>query len=113
MAPETLADNWGPKKSYLVKSRTFSAGVGASALPAGFPASVNLVIEFEHSTDFGAVLHCTQDVIHKGYYHLEPFRQWGKANAKKLLELAPDVKEHGFWVVSDTYSTTGSVYVTA
>jgi hypothetical protein len=38
------------------------------------------------------------------------FKDWAENNTQKLLELVPNVK-YGFWLVTDTYSTT-DVHIT-
>ncbi|RSL79094.1 hypothetical protein CEP51_007653 [Fusarium floridanum] len=95
----------GPKKSALVNITKFGTNLAASAIPAGFPASVKLVLDFASSSSFSSILHCPKPVMHEGYYHRKVFLEWAKKNAEKLLQLVPDVKEHGFWIVTDTYST--------
>lgn len=108
VAQRPIKHEWGPKTSSSVACSNLGANAGASTLPAGFPAEVNLVLEFQSSSEFGAVLHCPKSVIEEAYYqnqrHL--FKNWAKQNAQKLLELWPEVKKHGFWVVMSTYSTT-------
>ena len=96
---------WGPKVSTLVNVRRLGVNLGAP-IPAGFPASVKLVLDFTSSSSFSSILHCPKSVTHEGYYHPGVFQKWAEKNAEKILELVPDVKEHGFWMVTDTYSTT-------
>ncbi|KAJ0298113.1 hypothetical protein Brms1b_013451 [Colletotrichum noveboracense] len=40
-----------------------------------------------------------------GYYDESVFERWAIKNADKILALWPDVKKHGIWIVTDTYST--------
>lgn len=103
---------WGPKTSALVNISKFGTRLGASAIPAGFPVSVKLVLDFASSSSFSSILHCPKSVTHEGYYHRKAFLKWAENNAQKLLQLVPDVKEHGFWVITDTYSTDDARIIT-
>jgi hypothetical protein len=49
---------------------------------------------------------CSKLVTQEGIYHKAPFREWAKANAKILLHWHPDVKRHGFFIVTTTFSTS-------
>jgi hypothetical protein len=49
---------------------------------------------------------CPKLVTHDQVYHKEPFRTWATANAQTLLRKHPDVKKHGFYIVTSTFSTT-------
>lgn len=108
IARKTRTYNWGAQDINHVSVRYF-ANLGAGAvttLPAAaFPAPVSLVLEFESSDGFGAVLHCPKKITHEGYYR-RGFKKLAKENAKAILESAPEVKERNFWVVTDTYTTT-------
>ena len=116
--PQTLVPRrarkfaWGPKKSSSVNLSKVGLEAGVSTIAAGFPASVKLVLDFESTSDYGAVLHCPEQVICEGY-HRRGLLQWAKKNAKALLKVAPDIEEEGeFWIVTDTYATT-DVWVNA
>lgn len=107
LTPRTpQAHTWGPKKSTLVSIRKLDLTSKPGIEAAIFPASVKLALEFSSGSEFSAILHCSEPVTHRGYYHRSPFKKWAEDSAQKLLDLVPDVKEHGFWMVTDTYSTS-------
>jgi hypothetical protein len=68
------------------------------------------MVEFNLNSDFGAVLLCEGDVTRRGYDHAEPFRQWIRANASKLLATFPkEIRAHGLYVVLTTYTTQAAL----
>lgn len=103
MSPET--HTWGPKAATRVAYDRIGFSGAADALAAGFPAEVQMSLEFKSEKRFGAVLHCAQPVVEHGFYHREAFVQWAKANAQALLSYCPDIKQHGVWVVVSTFET--------
>lgn len=103
MPPET--HTWGPKSATDVLHKCVAFSAAADALAAGFPAEVQMALEFSSAKDFGAVLHCAHDVEERGYYFHEPFAQWAKKNAQALLQHCPDIKSHGLWIIKSTVET--------
>ena len=45
------------------------------------------------------------NVWREGYYHDSPFEAWVKQNSEKLLQIRPEIKDYGLWVVKWTYTT--------
>ena len=82
---------------------TFSCKSGNAT---GLPVEAKLQIEYETSTDSGAVLITSSPVTHEGFHYNAPFEDWVKNNAKALLHgpLASDIKEHGLFVVTHSYA---------
>ena len=103
MDPQTLI--WGPKTSADVAHQNVDFSGSADLTAAGFPAEVKLVMEFSTTKDFGAILHCSESVRERGFYHRNPFLSWAKANAQAILNAYPDVRDHGVWVVMSTFET--------
>jgi hypothetical protein len=96
--------NWGPRFTETVDYKRMSIEAGASALPAGIPAEASVLIEFSMDSDFGAVLMCKDEVTKQGYDHADPFRDWAKANAEKLLKQFSSLRKYGFYVVVTTFT---------
>ena len=63
-------------------------------------------MEYGTSSNFGAVLITSSPVTHNGFHYQSPFQEWVKENAKALLHgpIAADVKEHGLFVVTQSYA---------
>lgn len=90
-----MKHTWGPKTAMDMTYRRIAFTAAADATAAGFPAEVKLALDFSTRSDFGAILHCKHQVEEHGFHHHDPFLQWAKTNAQSLLEVCPDVKEHG------------------
>lgn len=63
-------------------------------------------MSFSTKEDTGAILVTKGSVVKDAVYHNEPYRAWCKANMATLLENWPDIRNHGLWVVTSTWSTT-------
>ncbi|KAI9652306.1 MAG: hypothetical protein M1829_001677 [Trizodia sp. TS-e1964] len=74
----------GPKTSKRVTGTKVNLKVGTLFLPAGIPANIAALYEFESTDDFGAILMTQVPVIHKQLY---------------------EIKENGLIIVTSTYST--------
>jgi hypothetical protein len=97
---------WGPKFTETVNHTHTGITAGATPLPSSIPLEATGMVEFSLNSDFGAVLLCDGEVSRQGYDHAEPFRQWVRANAGKLLVTFPKkIRTHGFYVVLTTYTT--------
>lgn len=96
--------HWGPKETSTVKYRKTNLKAGGSGAPAGIPAEASIMLTFSLKSSFGAVLISSGAVVRDRFYHSAPFRKWAKQNAKAILENYPETKEHGFYVVTTTYS---------
>ena len=79
----------------------------ASALAAGLPVDANLAVEYQTADSYGAVLISSSPVTREALYYQAPFRKWVKENAIALLHghLAEDIKQHGLFVVTQTFAT--------
>jgi hypothetical protein len=44
-------------------------------------------------------------VFRDAVYHEAPYIKWVAENAAALLSKRPEIKEHGLWIVTSTYST--------
>ncbi|KAK5107390.1 hypothetical protein LTR62_001333 [Meristemomyces frigidus] len=104
--PPADSRRWGPKVSEGVRSMNFEATAGRSAQELGIPAEATATYKFSSSSDFGAVLMCSQPVQRETVYHPTRLLQWVKENARAILALYPDVQRHGFFLVTTTYHTT-------
>lgn len=98
---------WDPKVSNGVTERSGGIDLGAGGAATGLPVDASLRLEYSSSSDVGAVLITSSPISRNGYYYQSPFKDWVKANARALLHgpLAPDIKEHGLFVVTQTYTT--------
>ena len=74
-------------------------------LPAGIPADVGALFEYEVDNEEGAILLTSAPVIKESLYHEEPFKQWMQINARIIATIWPDVLEHGLFIVTSTHST--------
>jgi hypothetical protein len=99
--------HWGIKTSSSVTENEIEISASASAIPAGIPLDITSLWNYSHSSDFGAVLICPQEVTWCGFVDKAPFRAWAKANAELLLRNKKDaLRQHGLFVVTATWSTT-------
>jgi hypothetical protein len=96
---------WGPKVSEATKADKLELETNLSGLAATIPADFSVHIRFHSTSDFGAVLICDGGVSREGYAHKDPFQTWAKQNALKLAQRFPNVKEHGFYIVTTTHAT--------
>jgi hypothetical protein len=71
----------------------------------GIPVSAGAVWKYNSSTDFGAILMTTPPVTREMINHEDPYERWCQKNAKTILKLRPEVKDHGMWIVTKTHST--------
>lgn len=94
---------WGPMLTETVSSSTSSIKA-ETPLPPGIPAQASAMAEFTLNSQFGAVLLCKGEVTKRWYDHADPFREWAKANAGKLLASFPSIREHGFYVITSTFA---------
>jgi hypothetical protein len=90
---------WKETTSEGVTSTTIKLDAGADATMAAATANFGL----EKSIQSGAVVLCNTPVFRQGYAHEEPFRRWGKENAKTILKNCPDVKRYGFFIARTTW----------
>lgn len=101
---KTRKHEWGPKVSEAVRFTKVELDMGASGVPAGIPLEASMLVDYQTTTDFGAILVCPSTVVQEGYYHRNPFSQWAQENASAILKAQPDVKTDGFWIVTSTYA---------
>jgi hypothetical protein len=103
---------WGPLKSSHVvdTSINLSADIDTEAL--GLPDDIGGVVKYHTGADFGAVLMCDNEVVAEGYEIRNPFKEWLKENAKRLVKNHPDLRDYGVCVVTGTYSST-DIHITA
>jgi hypothetical protein len=78
----------------------------ADALALALPVTVGGAVEYASKTDFGAILMCDDAVVTEGFDVREPFLAWLKKNSTALLEDFPDLKKHGAYVCTWTYSAS-------
>lgn len=102
----TTKRRWGPKTSSAVVGKKTHIEAGASALPAGVPLDASVLWTYSHASDFGAVLLCSDDVVNEGIRQKSPYSRWALKNAKAISKAFPDVKAHGFFIVTSTWSTS-------
>jgi hypothetical protein len=97
---------WGPKLSDGTRGVEVDLKAG-STLPiaAAIPVEFGTVVQYKSDDSFGAVLLTGKEVYEAGIKFESPCTQWVKDNARKLLELRPEVKEHGIYVVRTVWST--------
>jgi hypothetical protein len=99
---------WKETTSESVTSTRVQLDAGADATLAAAAVHFGL----EKSIQSGAVLLCNTTVFRQGYAHEDPFRRWGKENAKTILKNCPDVKEYGFFLARTTWASE-DVWITA
>ena len=75
-----------------------------SAPVTGIPITASAVYSYAIDRDVGAVLLTSSPVTHDRYCDTSPFTDWCKKNAQSILKRWPEVKVHGFWIVTSTYS---------
>ncbi|KAI1127411.1 hypothetical protein F5Y10DRAFT_292800 [Nemania abortiva] len=97
--------HWGPlAASNVVESSVeLEAGVGATTL--GLPIGVSGILKYGTTGGFGALLMCDGEVISEGFDFRNPFIVWLKRNAKVLFKRYPDLRKHGIYVATWTYSS--------
>jgi hypothetical protein len=80
-------------------------------IPAGIPLSVGALYNYSFGKGLGAILMTGEEVVKDSVYHREPYKIWCKLNAKRILQLWPDVKRRGFWIITETWSSSkASIY---
>ena len=98
------------KWDLLTSNSTFctkdAIGAGVSALPAGVPVGASIILDYQTSSDFGALLHCPEEVVEDGYFHHDVFSRWAKENAEQILQTQPEVKSKFVWVVTGVWATS-------
>lgn len=101
---------WGPKLGTSTIGRELGVSAGIGQLPmvavtaGAAPIDISARWSFQSSSRDGAILLTSGPVVHDRYYHREPFLQWLRMNANQLRKLYPEVKEHGAWVVTSTWT---------
>lgn len=76
-----------------------------SVIP-GAPVDINLSFSAQSTSDFAAVLITPDPVVHLRYVHEDEFDLWCRENHWEILRQHPSVKEHGLWIIQDTWSTS-------
>jgi hypothetical protein len=74
-------------------------------IPAGIPANIAALYEFESSDDFGAILMTKAPVLHERLYGSTTYRKWCRDNTPILLDKWPEIKKNGLIIVTSTYNT--------
>ena len=96
---------WKPKPSRYVTSSSFAIDANISADQLGLPVGCTTAFKYHSSRDFGAILLCEAEVLEERYFHESPFRKWLKTNLETILKKVEDVREHGVYIVTKTFST--------
>ncbi|KAL8822490.1 MAG: hypothetical protein Q9191_006776 [Dirinaria sp. TL-2023a] len=106
-APSERIRKWSPRTSSGVSEKLLGFRIGAGALAAGLPVDANLAVEYQSAVSYGAVLISSSPVTREAFYYQAPFKKWVKENAAALLHghLAEDIKQHGLFVVTQTFAT--------
>ena len=76
-----------------------------SLIPAGIPANIGALYEFQTGEDFGAILMTKSPVVRRSLYGINSFKKWCRANASKLLAEWPEIKGNGLIIVTSTHVT--------
>jgi len=71
----------------------------------GIPITASAAYSYSTDSDLGAILLTDSPVTHELYYHGSPFKNWVKKNASVIFQRWPEVKQHGLWIVTSTYTT--------
>ena len=103
---QTTRRRWGPKTSSSVIQKETRIDASVSGASASVPVNASILWTYSHSSNFGAILLCPEDITNEGYRQKSPFRSWATSNAKSLFKNCPDVKEHGFFIITSTWHTT-------
>lgn len=75
-------------------------------VPAGIPAGISSLYEYDALDEHGAMLMTKPPVIKQALYRDEPIKQWAKQNAIKIKEEWPEVATDGLFIVTSTFSTS-------
>ncbi|RYO95985.1 hypothetical protein DL765_011723 [Monosporascus sp. GIB2] len=95
---------WEPRVSSKHKETEIKLEAEADALALGLPATVGGALEYQSSVDFGAILMCDDAVVAEGFDVRDPFLVWIKKNSAALLVEFPDLRRHGAYIATWTYS---------
>jgi hypothetical protein len=97
---------WEPRVSSKHSETAIAIGCAADALALALPVSVGGAVEYASKKDFGAILMCDDAVENEGFDVRAPFLAWLKKNAATLVKDFPDLKEHGIYIATWTYSAS-------
>jgi hypothetical protein len=75
-------------------------------LPAGIPAGVGALYEFDTHEDFGAILMTEAPVVREAIYGSTALRRWCRDNTEALLSSWPEIKQNGLIIVTSTFATS-------
>ncbi|KAF9554916.1 hypothetical protein CPC08DRAFT_151865 [Agrocybe pediades] len=103
-APVEDGIKWGPKTSSNVRAKKISLSAGVDSI-SGIPVGVSAAYSYSVDKDVGALLLTKAPIVHEHYYHTSPFKNWCRSNALSILKRWPEVKRHGLWIVTSTYTT--------
>ncbi|KAH8891590.1 hypothetical protein GQ53DRAFT_841483 [Thozetella sp. PMI_491] len=107
-AAPTKTVTWEPKGSSTVKERKLGGRFGLDSIATAGIVSAKAVTEYSSSTDHGAILVTSPEVVIEGYKFQQPFEDWMKKNYKILInsKVGRDVRAHGLFIVTQTCATT-------
>ncbi|KAM0344801.1 hypothetical protein ACHAPU_007177 [Fusarium lateritium] len=99
---------WGPKLGTETRGRAVDLSAGVGSIPmlaaSALPFDISACFRFQSDKDHGAVLLTTGPVVHDRLYHKEPLLQWMKQNAKSVTKSHPEVRDHGLWIITSTWT---------
>ncbi|RDW83048.1 hypothetical protein BP5796_04539 [Coleophoma crateriformis] len=78
----------------------------SSLVAAGLPIDASALVKYSTTTDLGAILMCDEIICYNCYDHKDPFRNWVKENALKLVSEHPCLKKSGVYIATSTYSSS-------
>ncbi|KAL2834651.1 hypothetical protein BJY01DRAFT_252974 [Aspergillus pseudoustus] len=100
----TEKQTWGPLHTNTVKRTDVQVGANLSLSSLGVPLDCSGVLKYSLNSSFGAILLCNDAVEMDSYGHKDTFMRWAKANAELLRKIWPDITNHGFYVMTSTWS---------
>jgi hypothetical protein len=99
---------WGPKLGKETRGRAVDLSLGLGSIPmlaaTALPFNISACFRFQCDKDHGAVLLTTGPVVNERFYHKEPLLQWMKQNAKSIAKSHPEVRDHGLWIITSTWT---------
>ncbi|KAF4344802.1 hypothetical protein FBEOM_1232 [Fusarium beomiforme] len=99
---------WGPKLGNETRGRAIDLSAGIGSIPmlaaAALPFDISACFRFQSDKNHGAILLTNGPVVYERFYHKEPLLRWMKQNAKSLLKSYPEIKDHGLWIITSTWT---------
>ncbi|KAK3991451.1 hypothetical protein QBC44DRAFT_367904 [Cladorrhinum sp. PSN332] len=103
---------WSPRVSSSSHETAIAINAEADALALALPVTIGGAVEYASQGDYGAILMCDNAVVNEGFDSRELSCKWLKKNSAALREDFPDLKKHGVYISTWTYSAS-NIHVNA